>query len=61
MEEMGNAYNILIGKPKRKGTLRKARHRWEDNIRMDLGKTEWKGVGWKHLAMAGPYEYGNEL
>jgi hypothetical protein len=36
MREMRNAYNILIRKPKGKRPFRRPRHRWEDNIRMDL-------------------------
>jgi len=27
-----------------KKTLRRPRHRWEDNTKMDLRKTGWKGV-----------------
>jgi hypothetical protein len=36
MGEMRNAYSILVGKPEGKRPLRRPRHRWEDNIRMDL-------------------------
>jgi hypothetical protein len=35
---VGNAYSILAGKPERKRPLGKPWRRWEDNIRMDLGK-----------------------
>jgi len=35
MEEMGNAYEILVGKPEGKRTLARPRHRWQD-IRIDL-------------------------
>jgi len=31
-----NAYNIFIGKPEGKRPHERCRHRWEDNIRMDL-------------------------
>jgi hypothetical protein len=34
MEEMTNAYNNLVGKP----PFGRLRHRWEDNIRVDLRK-----------------------
>jgi hypothetical protein len=34
-EERG-MYRILVGKPEGKRPLGKPRHRWEDNIRMDL-------------------------
>jgi len=34
--EMRNAYKILVGKSEGKRPLRRPRHGWEDNIRMDL-------------------------
>jgi hypothetical protein len=39
MGGMKNAYNILVGKPEGKGSLARPRHRWEDNIKMDLMET----------------------
>jgi hypothetical protein len=38
MGEMRNAYKILVGKPDGKRSLGRPRHRWEDNIKMDLRK-----------------------
>jgi hypothetical protein len=35
-EEKRNAYKVLVGKYERMRTLRRPRHRWEDNIRIDL-------------------------
>jgi hypothetical protein len=35
-EEMRNAYTILLVKPVRKRPLWRPRHRWEDNIKLDL-------------------------
>jgi hypothetical protein len=32
------------------GPLRRPEHRWEDNIKMELGERGWKGVNWIHLA-----------
>jgi hypothetical protein len=37
-EDMRNAYRIFVRKPEAKRLLKRARHSWEDNIRMDLGK-----------------------
>jgi hypothetical protein len=34
--EMMNTYRILLGKPEGNRQLRKPRHRWEDNVKMDL-------------------------
>jgi hypothetical protein len=50
MGEMRNAYKILVGKPEGKKPLRRARHRWQSNIRMDPGEIVWEGVDWIHLA-----------
>jgi hypothetical protein len=36
-----NSYRILVGKPEEKSPLGRPRHRWEDNIRMDLREIEW--------------------
>ena len=36
MEEGRSAFKTLTGKPTRKTPLGRPRHRWEDNIRMDL-------------------------
>jgi hypothetical protein len=41
--------NILVGKLKGR-ELTRLRHRWEDNIRMDLWEIGWECVGWIHLA-----------
>jgi hypothetical protein len=40
----------LVGKPKGKRPLIRPRHRWEDNIRMELKEVGWEGVDWMHLA-----------
>jgi hypothetical protein len=36
MGETRNAYKILVGKPEGKKPLGRLRHRWVDNIKMDL-------------------------
>jgi len=36
MGERRGMYRVLVGKPEGKGPLGRPRHRWEDNIRMDL-------------------------
>jgi hypothetical protein len=41
---MRNAYTILVGKPEGKRPLGRPRHRWEDNIKMDLREIELEGV-----------------
>jgi hypothetical protein len=43
MGEGRGAHRILLGRPKRRRALGQPRHRWEDNIKMDLQE-----VGWGH-------------
>jgi transcription termination factor 2 len=49
MREKRNAYMLLVGKPEGKRPLGRQRHRWVDNIRMDLGEVGWDDVDWIHL------------
>jgi hypothetical protein len=50
IEEIRNAYNILVGKSKRKRQLGRPRRRWEDNISKNLREIGWEGVNWVRLA-----------
>jgi hypothetical protein len=50
MGEKRNAYRLLVGKPEGKRPLGRARHRWVDNIRMELGEVGWGHVDWIRLA-----------
>jgi hypothetical protein len=58
MAEKRNAYRLLVGKPKGKRPLRRPRHRWVDNNRMDLGEVGWDDVDWIGLESA--CEFGIE-
>jgi hypothetical protein len=49
MGEMRNAYKILVGKPEGKRPLRRPRHTWEDNIKINLKEIGCKGVDWFQL------------
>jgi hypothetical protein len=49
--KLRNADKILIIKPEGKGPFGRPRHKWEDNIRIALWKTECEGVGWMNLAL----------
>jgi hypothetical protein len=49
MGEERNVYTVLVGKPEGKSLLGRPRRRWEDEIRMDLTETDWRGgcvCGW---------------
>jgi hypothetical protein len=50
MGEKRNAYRILVGKPEGRRPLGRHRHRWEDNIIMDLREIVWGGMDWIVLA-----------
>jgi hypothetical protein len=50
MGETRNAYRILVGNPEGKRPLGRPRHRWVDNLKMDLGEIGWDGRDWIDLA-----------
>jgi hypothetical protein len=50
---MVSAYRILVRKPERKRPFGRPRDRWEDNIRVDLRDTRWKGVDLIQVAQDG--------
>jgi len=42
--EMRNAYKILVAKPEGNRTLRRPKHIWEDNIKMDIKEIGYESV-----------------
>jgi hypothetical protein len=48
--EKRNAYRLLVGKQEGKRPLGRRRHRWVDNIKMDILEIGWGGVDWIGLA-----------
>jgi hypothetical protein len=42
--EKRNAYSIMVGKLEGKGPLGRPRHRWVDNIKLDLREIGWEGM-----------------
>jgi hypothetical protein len=49
---MLNACRILVGKPEGKRPLGRPRHRWVDNIKMDLREV-WIGSIWLRIGTGG--------
>jgi hypothetical protein len=49
MGKKKNAQRIMKGKPEGKRPLGRPRHRWVDNIKMDLGDIGWDGMDWIDL------------
>jgi hypothetical protein len=50
MGEGRGAYRVLLGRPEGKRPLGRSRHRWEDNIKMDLREIGINGTNWIQLA-----------
>jgi hypothetical protein len=50
--EKRKAFRLLVGKPEGRRLLGRPRHRFVDNIRMDLGEVGWGDVEWIGLAKA---------
>jgi hypothetical protein len=49
-EEKKNACMVLVGKPEGKRPLGRPRHRWVDNIKIDLRETVYCGMDWIDLS-----------
>jgi hypothetical protein len=50
MWEVRGTYNILVGRPGGRRPLGRPRHRWEDNIKMDLREIGFGDVDWINLS-----------
>jgi hypothetical protein len=50
MWEGRDVYRILVGKSEGKSPLGRPRHRWEDNINMDVQEVGCGGMDWIELA-----------
>ena len=53
MDEKRAVYRVLVGKPERRRPLGRPRHRWVDNIRMDLQEVGCGYMDWIGLAQDG--------
>jgi hypothetical protein len=51
--ERGGVYKVLVGKPEGKRPLGRPKHRWEDNIKMDLQEVRCGDMYWIKLAEDG--------
>jgi hypothetical protein len=50
MGERKGIDRVLVGKPEGKRPLGRPRHRWEDNIKMELQAVGCRGTDWIELA-----------
>jgi hypothetical protein len=58
MDEKRDVYRLLVGKPEGKRPLGRRRHRWTDNIKMDLleiglNVVNWIGLVWLRISTGG--------
>ena len=49
MREGRGVYRVLMGKREGKRPLGRPRHRWENNIKMNLKEVGWGGMDWIKL------------
>ena len=69
MGEDRGVHRVLVGKPEGKRPLGRPRHRWEDNIKMDLQEVggSWLRIGtgggylWVRCGTLGFHKYGEFL
>jgi hypothetical protein len=50
MGERRKVYRVLVGKLEGERPLERARHKWEDGIKIDFKEVDSGGVEWIHLA-----------
>jgi hypothetical protein len=50
LEQIRNAFSILVGNHEGKRPLGRPRCRWKNNIRTDIREIRGEGVDWIHLA-----------
>jgi len=56
LRERIGVYRVLVGKTEGKRPLGRPRHRWEDNIKMDIkemGCGVWTGSNWLRIETGG--------
>ena len=50
MGDRRGAYRVLVGTYDGKRPLGRPRHRWKDDIKLDLQEVAWEGMDWIALA-----------
>jgi hypothetical protein len=50
MGDRRGAYKVSVGRTVRKRPFERPRHRWEDNIKIDIQEVGWGGMDWIYLA-----------
>jgi len=46
MGERRGVYKVVVGKTEVQRPLRRPRHRWEDNNKMDIQEVGWGSIDW---------------
>jgi hypothetical protein len=50
MEKRKGAYRVLLGTPEGTTPFGRNRHKWEENIKIDLQEVGWGSMDWSDLA-----------
>ena len=50
MGEKSGVYRVVVGKPDGKKPLGRSRHRWEENIKLNLQEVGCEGMDWIEVA-----------
>jgi hypothetical protein len=50
MGDKRGAYRFMVGRPEWKRSLKRPRHTWEDNIKIDLQAVGWGDMDWIDVA-----------
>jgi hypothetical protein len=50
MRDRRDVFRVLVGKPAGKRPLGRPRHRWENNVNMDLQEMRCGAMDWNELA-----------
>jgi hypothetical protein len=46
MGDTRGLYRVVVGRPERKTSLGRPRHRWEINNKIDIQEVGWGGMDW---------------
>ena len=53
MGERRGVYRFFVGHPEGRRPLGRPRHKWEDNIKMDLQEVGCRGMDWLRVGTGG--------
>jgi hypothetical protein len=51
----------LVGRPEVKRTLKRPRHKWENNIKITIKEIVWIGLVWTRIAISGQFHVNTSM